>query len=218
MARKTYLEAVNDVLVHLREPEVTAVTDNAYSKLIGKYINQTIREVSDAYQWNALTETLTATTAANIFSYVMEGSGSRFRLISVLNDTDNSVMKYQTTEKMNELFLLADPAKGSPYYYNPNGQDENGDTLFDFYPIPNGVYNIRINLYLSHPDLVANADTIKVPSEPVVLGTIAKAMQERGETGGLSSSEMQYMYKSSLSDHIALEANNFPEELEWYGN
>lgn len=218
MARKTYLEAVNDVLIHLREPEVTAVSDNSYSKLIGKYINQTIREVTDSYQWNALTDTLTATTAADIFSYVIEGSGSRFRIIDILNDTENFPLKYAPTKSMNEWFLLANPEKGSPQYYNPNGQDPNGDTLFDFYPIPNGVYNLRINIYLSHPDLVANADTIKVPYEPIVLGAVAKAMQERGETGGLNSSEMQYMYKSSLSDHIALEINNFPEELEWYSN
>lgn len=215
MARKTYLEAVNEVLIHLREPTVTSVSDNAYSALIGRYINQTVREVSDSYQWNALTDTLTATTADNIFSYVMQGSGSRFRIISVLNDTDNAVMRYAPTDKMNEWFLLTDPAKGSPMYYNPNGQDDEGDTLFDFYPIPNGVYNLRINLYLSHPELVNNADKIKVPSEPVILGSIAKAMQERGETGGLASSEMQGMYKGSLSDHIAIECNNFPEETLW---
>lgn len=215
MARKTYLDAVNDVLVHLREGEVTAVSDTSYSKLIGKYVNQTVREVSDAYNWNALTDTLTATTSADIFSYVMEGSGSRFKVISVLNDTDNYVMKYAPTESMNEWFLLNDPSKGSPTFYNPNGQDDNGDTLFDFYPIPNGVYNIRINLYLAHPELSSNADKIKVPYEPVVLGAVAKAMQERGETGGLNSSEMQFMFKSSLSDHIAIECNNFPEETLW---
>jgi hypothetical protein len=217
MTRKTYLEVVNDALVHLRETEVTAVSDNAYSKLIGKYVNQTLREVTDAYQWNALTETLTATTADNIFSYVMEGSGSRFRIIDVLNDTTNTVMKYAPTETLNQWFLLTDPTKGSPLYYNPNGQDDEGDTLFDFYPIPDGVYDIRINLYLSHPELVSNADKIKVPYEPVLLGTVAKAMQERGETGGINSSEMQAMYKSSLSDHIALECTNFPEETVWFG-
>jgi hypothetical protein len=217
MARKTYLEAVNDALIYLREPTVTAVTDTPYSKLIGRFVNQTIREISDSYEWNCLTDTLTATTADNIFSYVLEGSGSRFRIIDVLNDTENVVMKYAPTEMLNQWFLLTDPQKGSPLYYNPNGQDDNGDTLFDFYPIPDGVYNLRINLYLSHPELVNNSDKIKIPYDPVVLGTVAKAMQERGETGGINSSEMQMMYKSSLSDHIAIECNNFPEETIWYG-
>ena len=35
----TYLELVNDVLVRLREPQVLSVSQNTYSSLIGKLIN-----------------------------------------------------------------------------------------------------------------------------------------------------------------------------------
>ena len=58
-----YLELVNDVLVRLREDEVTAVTDTPYSKLISKYVNDAKRIVEDSYEWAGLTETLTVTTA-----------------------------------------------------------------------------------------------------------------------------------------------------------
>ena len=219
MAIPTYLELVNEVLIRLRENEVTAVTDNNYSKLIGKFVNDAKRQVEDAYEWNALTETLTATTAANIFSYVLEGSGTRFRIIDVLNDTENYVMQYETTKKMNELFLMADPAKGAPTNYNFNGTEaDTGDTLVDFYPIPNGVYNIRINLIKSQDPLAANSDKPLVPAEPIILGAYARALAERGEDGGMASSEAYQLFKSSLADFISIEAGHYPEETIWYGN
>jgi hypothetical protein len=215
MAIPTYLEMVNEVLIRLREPEVTSVSDNSYSKLIGKYINDAKRQVEDAYNWNALTETLTATTAAGIFSYVLEGSGTRFRIIDVLNDTENFVMKYGETKLMDQWFLMANPEHGKPYYYNFNGTDSNGNTLVDFYPIPDGVYNVRINLILSQVPLANNSDKPLVPAEPIIFGAYARALAERGEDGGLASSEAYQLYRSSLSDFIAIEANHYPEEIEW---
>ena len=215
MSIPTYLEMVNEVLIRLREPEVTSVTDNSYSKLIGKYINDAKRQVEDAYNWNALTQTLTATTTANLFSYVLEGSGTRFRIIDVLNDTDNFVMKYGETKLMDKWFLMANPEHGKPQYYNFNGVDANGDTLVDFYPIPDGVYNIRVNLILSQVPLSANSDKPLVPSEPIIFLAYAKALAERGEDGGLASSEAYQLFKSSLADFVAIEANHYPEELEW---
>jgi hypothetical protein len=215
MAIPTYLEMVNEVLIRLREPEVTSVSDNSYSKLIGKYINDAKRQVEDAWAWNALTETLTATTASNIFSYVLEGSGTRFRIIDVLNDTENYVMKYGETKRMNQWFLMADPEHGKPQYYNFNGTDSEGNTLVDFYPIPDGVYNIRINLILSQVPLANNSDKPLVPSEPIVFLAYAKALAERGEDGGMASSEAYALFKSSLADFVAIEANHYPEEIEW---
>ncbi len=216
MAIPTYLEMVNEVLIRLREPEVTSINDNSYSKLIAKYINDTKRQVEDAYEWNALTETLTATTTASIFSYVLEGSGTRFRIIDVLNDTENVVMKYAPTKTMNQWFLMTNPQRSAPIYYNFNGTEaETGDTLVDFYPIPDGVYNIRINLIKSQVPLANNADKPLVPSEPLVLGAYARALAERGEDGGLASSEAYQLFKSSLADFIAIEAGHYPEETIW---
>ena len=67
----TYLDLVNNVLTRLREPTVSSVQDNSYSKLIGVYINDAKREVEDAYDWNSLTNTLSATTTDSVFNYVL---------------------------------------------------------------------------------------------------------------------------------------------------
>jgi len=141
MASMNYIQLVNDVLVRLREPEASSVSDTAYVKLIAKFVNDSKRVVEDAYNWNSLTETLSAVTAQDVFNYVLVGSGQRFRVIDIINDTTNTFVNLAATKWMDQQFLMTTPQKGSPQYYNFNGTDANGDTQVDLYPIPDGVYN-----------------------------------------------------------------------------
>ena len=216
MANKTYLELVNETLVRLREPEVTAVTDNAYSKLIGRFINDAKRQVEDAYTWNALSETLTVTTSANLFNYVLTGIGQRFKVIDVISAESDWFLNYETTRKMDELFLNSGTVLvGAPDRYNFNGVDSNGDTQVDLYPVPDGVYNIYFNVIKPQAEFTSASTQIKIPSEPVIFLAYAKALNERGEDNGVNSVEAYEIYRQSLSDHIAAEANRYPEELVW---
>ena len=215
MASPTYLQLVNDVLIRLRENEVTSVSDNAYSKLIGKFVNDAKRQVEDAYNWNALSTTLTADTTASLFNYVLTGSGQRFRVIDAINDSTDDYLRLKTTQDMNQLFLTSTTEAGAPRYYNFNGTDSNGDTQVDVYPIPDGVYNLRFNIIKPQTPLSANSDTLLVPSEPVIFGAVARAMVERGEDGGLAANELFALYKQSLGDAIALESGRYLEEDSW---
>ncbi len=210
-----YLELVNDVLIRLREPEATSVSDNAYVKLIAKYVNDSKRQVEDSYNWNALSETLSATTVADVFNYVLVGTGQRFRVIDVLNDTSNRVLRNAPTNWMNEMFLITTPMKGAPEYYNFNGTNSNGDTQVDLFPIPNGVYDIRFNVIRPQVPLALNSDTLLVPHEPVILGALARAQAERGEDGGVQTAETYVLYNQSLGDAIALESGRYIEESAW---
>jgi hypothetical protein len=216
MASKNYLELTNDVLIRLREPEASSVSDNAYVKLIARYINDSKRQVEDAYNWNALSETLSADTSADLFNYVLEGTGQRFRIIDVLNDTSNFIMRNASTRWMNQQFLLATPPKGAPMYYNFNGTNSDGDTQVDLFPIPDGVYNIRFNVIRPQVELLTNSDQLLVPHEPVVLGALARAQAERGEDGGVQSAETYALFKQSLADAIGLESARYVEEEAWY--
>lgn len=217
MASPTYLELVNDVLVRLRQKEVSSVSDTGYSKLIGKFINDAKRQCEDAYNWNALSDTLTATTGEDIFNYVLVGSGQRFRVIDVIDDTSDNILSMQTTEQMNRYFLTQTTEKSNPRFYNFNGTDSNGDTQVDLYPIPNGVYNLRFNVIKPQAPLSANSDQLLIPSEPVIFGATARAMAERGEDGGIASGEMYAIAKQSLADAIALESGRYLEESAWFG-
>jgi hypothetical protein len=215
MASYNYIQLVNDVLIRLREPEASSVGDTAYVKLIARFVNDSKRQVEDSYNWNSLSETLSATTTADIFNYVLQGYGQRFRVIDVLNDTDNFFIENVPTVWMDQQFLLTTPQKGSPKYYNFNGTDNNGDTQVDLFPIPNGVYNIRFNIIKPQEPLVNNADVLLVPHEPVILGALARAQAERGEDGGVQSGETYTLYRQSLSDAISLESNRYIEETQW---
>lgn len=211
----TFLQAVNDVLVRLREEEVSSVTETAYSKLIGKLVNDAKRSVEDAHTWNALGNTLTASTTADIFNYVLVGSGQRFKTLNVFDDGVDSFLTQRESNWMAKNLLSNTVLKGRPSYFNYNGVDSNGDTQVDLYPVPNGVYTIRFNLYIPQDSLTSDNTVISVPSEPVILGAYARAIAERGEDTGLSSADAYALYRSSLADAIAIDSGHFVDNEIW---
>jgi hypothetical protein len=211
----TYLQAVNSVLRRLRESEVSTVNETAYSAMIGELVNDAKSSVEAAYGWNSLSDTLIATTTDGVFSYVLEGSGVRFRVTDVLNTTSHVPMHLVPSHWMNEQFLLSDPSNGSPLYYNFNGVDSNGDTLVDVYPIPDGAYTLNFNVMIPQEALSADSDVIKVPADVVILNAFARAIVERGEDGSLQSSEAYALAKNLMADYIALESNRYLEDSNW---
>jgi hypothetical protein len=215
MALPTYLDLVNDILIRMREPEVTTVQENILSKLVGKLVNDSKRQVEDAYNWNSLTATLTAVTSPNTFNYGLSGLGTRFKVIDAYNATAKSELRNVTTRDMNVRFLLSTPDTGSPSEYNFNGVTAQGDTQVDVYPIPLAAETLLFNLYIPQEKLVNDADVMLAPEEPVLLGAFARALVERGEDSGLNSSEAYSLYKSSLADAIAIESSRYIEEESW---
>jgi hypothetical protein len=209
----TYLEIVNKVLRRLRENEVSAVNETSYSKLIGDLVNVVKREVEDAWDWSALRTTLTATTVDTLFNYVLVGSTTRIRVLDVINNTDDFIMQQRGTKWFDKQFLINSLQYGSPLYYNFNGVDDNGDSQIDLFPIPDGVYDIRINCVLPQEDLSADNDRIQIPASIVIEGALARAISERGDDGGFMEQEQRY--RSLQSDMIAAEASQRLDELIW---
>jgi hypothetical protein len=211
----TYLEIVNRVLRRLRENEVSSVQETPYSKLVGDLVNVVKREVEDAWDWGALRTTLSATTSSSLFNYVLTGSTSRIRIIEVINDTSNFFMQQKSTKWFDQQFLVtgASAQTGSPVYYNFNGIDSNGDSQVDFFPIPDGTYDIRINCVIPQAELSANTDIIQVPALLVIEGAIARAISERGDDGGYQEQETRY--RNMASDYIAIESAQRLDEITW---
>ena len=212
----TYLNLVNNVLRRLREDEVSSVQDNTYSKMVGDFVNDAKKFVESAWDWSALRTTLTITTTADIFNYVLTGSKNRVKALDVINDTSNNFMEYRPSTWFNDKYLNQDPVSGSPEYYTYNGVDSDGDTQVDIYPKPDGVYAIRFNCILRNPELSADIDQLVIPSMPVIHLAIALLARERGETGGTSTPEYFAIADKYLSDAIALDAQKHPDEVVWY--
>ena len=211
----TYLQLINAVLRRLRQDTVTDVDETDYSRLIGEYVNSVKKECEAAWNWSALTSTLTVNTTSDVFSYVLTGSGSRFRLIDVGNDTSDFMLQQRSVSWMNQSYLNT-VTPGTPNFYSFNGVNASGDSKVDLYPIPDGVYTLRFNVIIPQVDLVDNNDTLLIPSEPVIQGALARAISERGEDGGRLSNDQYALYRSALADEIAIEAGRFPEEKVWY--
>lgn len=212
----TYLEIVNNILRRLRERPVSTVDETTYSTLIGILVNDSKQEVEQAWNWSALRTTLTLTTSSSIFNYELNGSLNRFAVLDVVNDTSNFFMQYETASKFNDLFLNNDPATGEPRYYSFNGISNDGDTLVDIYPIPDGVYSLRFNIIKPQADLTSDSDALLVPSQPVIQLAYAKAVEERGEDGGNAGLSAYATANRALNDAISFDAAKHPEEVIWY--
>ena len=211
----TYLELVNDVLVRLREEQVSTVSETTYSTLIGKFVNDAKRQIEDAYAWNVLGTTITVTTAQGTYSYALTGSGQKFQVLDVLNTTSNIRMKNIDFATMNRFQNFSTPVEGIPAYYAFDGVDGSYDTKVTIYPRPDGVYSIPFSLTVPQATLSSDSTVVKVPDTLVAQNAYARALVERGEDGGLSSSEAYLLYKAMLSDYIALEGTRYPENQEF---
>jgi len=211
----TYLELINDVLVRLREPEVTTYNETTYSTLIGKFVNDAKRQVEDAFSWNALGTTITVTTVANTSTYSLTGAGQKFQVMDVLNTTSLLGLTNIAFVDMNRKLNFAPVATETPTEYAFDGVDGSYDTQVKLYPIPNGVYTIKFMLTVPQAVLASNSTVVQIPDVLVVQNAYARALVERGEDGGLTSSEAYSLYKAMLSDYIALESTRYPDRGEF---
>ena len=187
----TYLEIVNSVLRRLRENEVSSINETPYSRMIGEFVNDVKTEIEDAWNWDSLRTTLTASTTASLFNYVLEGAGTRFRILNVVNDTQDTKVQYRDGEWFDRVFATQPVQEGAPMYYNLNGVDSDGNAQVDLYPIPDGVYTLYFNIVQPQPELVNSADVPLVDSKAIIFGAVARAVEERGDDGGLAAAEQR---------------------------
>ena len=213
----TLLECVNKVLIKLREREVSSTSASEYSKLVTQLVNETRREVEDAWNWITLRNTVTLTTEADVSQYTLTGVGnSRFKLLGVVNDTTNVDLTNANANALTAMFLTGSTATHEPQFFGFNGFDSANDPIIDLYPIPDGEYDIRFNMILPQNDLVGSNTAIKVPGHIVVLGAYAKALAERGEDASSSYEVAMGQYTGALSAAIAQEASLMPGETDFY--
>ena len=209
----TYLNLMNSVLRRLREEETTSVTSTTYVKMVGDFINDAKTLVGQAADWSALRETITISTTASDNTYSLTGGGDNIKVMSMLNDTENCFMEYQTKDWFNEQLYISSAAEGTPRYFTYNGLDASGDTQILVGPTPDGVYSIRVDTVKRQADLSANADVLLIPAQPVIHLAVALLARERGETGGTSTAEYFTIANQYLSDAIAIDAAKHPEEM-----
>jgi hypothetical protein len=187
------------------------------SALVGKFINDAKRECADAYDWDAFNTSVTVSTAASQYTgYSLTGAGTRFKVTNVIDTTKYGILNQTTVNAIEKrVFSTNSPQNADPSEYAFSGVDSNGDSQIMFWPVPVGVNTIRFSLIVPESDMSSNTDTTKLPKEPIVMIALARALVERGEDGGLVSSEAYALGKKALADVIALELARSPENDAW---
>jgi len=211
----TYLQLINNVLIRLRETQVSTNNETSYSTLIGLFVNDAKRQIEDAFSWNVLGKTVTITTVAATYVYSMTGAGQKFQVQDAINVTSNVGLQNISFVEMNRYQNLVPTTNGLPAFYAFDGVDSNGDTKVVLYPRPDGVYSIPFSLTVPQATLAADATSVLVSDSLVVQNAYARALVERGEDGGLNSSEAYQLYRGMLADQIALEGTRYPENKEF---
>lgn len=212
----TYLQLVNSVLRRLREEEVSTVSQNSYSKLIGEFVNEAKRTVEDAYDWTALRTELSVSLVADTTTYSLTNAGSNLKVFNVVNETSKNFIQYRGSAWMDNENLVTPAPTGQPQYYCFKGVDANGDDIVEIYPNPDKAYTLTFNTAVRTADFSSDTARLTVPSMPVVQMATALGARERGETGGTSAAELFALADVSLSDAIAYDAAKHPEETIWY--
>jgi hypothetical protein len=208
----TYLELVNDVLIRLRESSVSTVGETTYSSLIGKFVNDAKRQIEDSYSWNCLAQTITVTTTSGTSSYALTGAGQKFRINDAINTTSLIGLRNIEFVDMNRKLNFSASSQSIPSEFCFSGVDGNGDTKVDLFPVPNGAFTLLFDLTIPQANLSADGTSVKVLDYLVTQSAYARALIERGEDGGTNSSEAYALFRSMLSDAIALESTRYPED------
>jgi hypothetical protein len=211
----TYLSLVNSVLRRLREDEVSGVTNTAYSKMVGDFVNDAKTQVENSHDWSTLRTTVVVSTVEGTTEYSLTNAGERVKIYSVINDTSNFFINYQTPTWINNAVYNTGSISGSPEYYTYSGVDSSDDTKVRVYPNPDGVYSLRFDLIARESDLSNDADETVLPANPIVHTAVALLARERGETGGTTAQDYFLIADRHLSDAIALDAYKNPEEFIW---
>jgi hypothetical protein len=209
----TYLSLMNSVLRRLREEEVADVTETAYSKMVGDYINDAKSLVQDSHDWSTLRKTIVVPTVENTTEYSLTGAGERVKLYSAINDTSNFFMHYESPNWFNNAYYISGEVTGTPDSYTFSGVDSNADTKVRVYPKPSGVFSLRFDVCSREPDLTVDSSTTVLPAMPIIHNAVALLARERGETGGTTTQDYFIIADKHLSDAIAQDAYKNPEEF-----
>jgi hypothetical protein len=225
----TYLQLVNSVLRRLRESEVASISATEYSTLIGDFVNEAKQDVEESWTWTVLRTdidiTLDNTQAAGT-PYSMTGAGERWTFYDtpnfcVYNENggDGYWLKEMTTNQVKTLALnnTTNGNTGEVSYYYIQGQDSSGDSYIYFDKKTDANDTVSLRLAVPQVDLSSETDVIKVPSNPVVLGAYARALEERGEDMGKLTDRAVLNYEKALQTAIARDATRTVGETTWYG-
>jgi len=219
----TYIQIINSVLRRLREDTISAnwssdligsTGPTDYQVMIGDFINEVKREVEDAWNWTSLRRTETVSTVNGTRSYNLPSTTQRSRVLSVQEQSQGGTLQ-SVPDSWIKTTQYPTESDGVPGYFSVNSTSS-GLLTVQLYPKPDAVYSVDFHLLDPQDNLTEAADVLTILEYPVILGTWARAIAERGEDGGSLSDMAQFQYQQSLSDAIQQDVGRHTDEVMWH--
>lgn len=181
----TYLQLVNTLLKRVREDEVTSVSDNDYSLLLGEFVNLAKEELESRHNWARLRLTSRILTSEGVWAYELDSIGDNYEIQFVWDDTNDQELVYRPYIDMSRWLNENDAENkpGFPTWYDINGY-VGDNAVINLYPIPNGRYYINVDAVVAQSELTADTDELIIPKRPVIETAMVHVLEERGEDDG----------------------------------
>ena len=212
----TYLEAVNAVLLRLRQSPVSSWDASDYTKLVGQFVNEAKREVEDAHEWHGLRTTIDASVVADDTDAVFNGASQRTRIIRVYNATDDTAMFQKERNRIIYYRNTGTQTASQPCFYSMKGYSADSELEIELWPTSDGSYTLTLDCINPQADLASNATLIVVPPAAVKLRAVALALAERGDDQGQTFSQVMQEYQIALTDAVNRDKDNGPYYEAWY--
>ena len=219
----TFREAINEVLIRLREDTISAnwsgdINDSSdvsvYQKVVGAIVNDSKRSIESYNDWLVLRETVDISTVADTKNYNLS-SGQDFKILDVVNNSTGTQLVQVSKAYLNNIKYPTDPT-GEPLYYGFNGADASSNLKVDLSPIPTAAQTISFDIVKYQDVLTEAATVIKIPTKPLILGAWARAIAERGEDGGSQASIIADEASTAISQAIMMDSGNVKFESDWF--
>lgn len=236
-----YLEMCNEVLVRMREDEITDVaspSNDSQQKLVCKFVNDAKQFVEKSHDWNGLRKMWIIDPAHEVYKYKLTGASEQSRIYMVR--WMNGAMLRETDQRHLES---KPPGNGVPYWYSLSAVQDKSVVL-RLWPYPDYTFSDSFDIYeygeafldteynvesiTATPDrtlmvygyafsdrLTKNEDQFLIPEDPILQYALAYSARERGEAGGASSMELFALAKQYLSDAISWDVANASLEYLW---
>ena len=230
---KTYLQAINEVLVKIGEDElpnaITSLTET-YELLVGSFINDIKEQIEDAHDWRALRQTVSTSITANAQSATISEANERSRVVRINQQDAGQLVPlvFDITDSSNPERLMEIDLSELLYMdtMNPNDRqnpcyfalDNSSGNVLDLYvyPRPSGARTIQSTLVIPQAELDRDSLTteIKIPIRPLIVGAVWYALEERGEELGANGLFNEQRFLDALNSAIARDAAGQGDNFE----
>lgn len=139
-----YLEMCNEVLVRMREMEISSVSDtnnDPQQKLVTRFVNDAKQFVERSHTWNALRKMWIIDPAHEVYKYNLNGASEQSH-IYLVRYMSGAVLKEANPRWMERRT----PSLGSPHWYSLSSVNNHTVTL-TLYPYPDNTFSDSHDIY-----------------------------------------------------------------------